>query len=963
MSVQVDSNRPLTLVYSLCKHVYLGYLIEPHVVQLNLDGSFSLSHRRIFSNTLSEFSEQVDEVDLKIITLLDTIEQSNLIKRFYKKPIRPTLYFTSVFNEEVYEVIRPYIENVLRQVFALLKGKPFFMMSKEGWPVEQQLELASSPCSILFHFRRNEQEVRYFPTIKYQDERIEFMFKDALVIVNQPAMLLLNNTLHYFDQEVDGKKISPFLNKRFIAIPKSAEKNYFKRFVGPLIEGHNVYAQGFEIKTQQYTAVSVLELSDMGTEHATLSVHFRYGPYLFKKQSELPVSVKMEHHPKEDTYTFWRVRRSKTWEENRIKELSEWGLTKLKNQNTSFKMLSTEVDENETYSLIDWLTEHELQLKERGFEIVQKEGDKQFLFGKMELNLDIREENDWFDIKALVHFGEFSIPFIELRDHIINHKREFVLPSGEIALIPEQWFSQFNTLFQLSTKKNSISLKRHHLGLLQELEEGEIAGLSMKRKVQSITGFGGIQACDVPINFHGDLRPYQKAGYDWFQFLKTYRFGGCLADDMGLGKTVQTLALLQKEKEENENCTSFIVMPTSLIYNWLNEAEKFAPELKILNHTGSFRSKSVEDFSNYDVVLCTYGTVRMDVDFLEDFYFHYIILDESQNIKNASSKSFKAIRELKGKHKLILTGTPIENSVADLWPQMEFINPGLLGGQTSFAKKFVAPIEKKKDVEQSRRLQALLKPFILRRTKAQVASELPEKTEKIFYCSMTEEQADYYERVKAEFRNDILQHSLEGTLNRSGVQVLKGLSKLRQLANHPVMIDEEYEFSSGKFENVVHHLNATIARGHKILVFSSFVKQMRIYRDYLDEHSISYSYLDGSTKNRAQVVDEFRGNDEIQVFLISIKAGGVGLNLTEADYVFILDPWWNPAVEMQAIDRTHRIGQDKKVFIYKFISKDTVEEKILALQNKKKGISSSLIQIEDDFYKSLNIEDIQEILT
>lgn len=962
MSVQVNPSKPFALVYSLCKHVYLGYLIEPHVVQLNQDGSYSLSHRRIFSNTASEFSEHIDEVDLKIIKLLDSIEQGNLIKRFYKKPIRPTQYFTTVFNDEVYDVIRPYIDDIIHQAFSLLKGKLFFMMSKEGWPVEQELSLASSPCSILFHFRRNEQEVRYFPTIKYQGERIEFMFKDALVIVNQPALLLLNNTLHYFDEELDGKKITPFLNKRFIAIPKSAEKNYFKRFVAPLIEGHSVYAQGFEIKTQQYAAVPVLELSDQGTAYAKLSLHFRYGPYLFKKLSNLPVSVKMDYNSKEDSYTFWRIKRSRLWEENRVKEICDWGLTRLAGQNTSFNVLPELAEKDGTYSLIDWLTENEGKLKERGFEVVQKEGEKQYLFGQMELNLDVLEENDWFDIKALVHFGEYSIPFIELRDHIINQIREFVLPSGEIALIPEQWFSQFNTLFQLSTKRNSISLKRHHLGLLQELEDGGIAGLSMKRKLQNITGFGAMKEWEPPKRFQGDLRPYQKAGYDWFHFLKTHRFGGCLADDMGLGKTVQTLALLQREKEDQKQCTSFIVMPTSLIYNWLNEAEKFAPDLRVLNHTGSSRSRSVEEFSNYDVVLCTYGTVRMDVEFLEGFYFHYIILDESQNIKNASSKSFKAIRKLKGKHKLILTGTPIENSVADLWPQMEFINPGLLGGQTSFAKKFVAPIEKKKDEEQSRRLQAVLKPFILRRTKAQVASELPEKTEKVFYCTMTEEQSDYYERIKSEFRNDILQQSLDGTLNRSGVQVLKGLSKLRQLANHPVMIDEDYEFSSGKFENVVHHLNTTIARGHKILVFSSFVKQMRIYRDYLIKQDIPYSYLDGSTTNRAQVVDEFRNSEEIQVFLISIKAGGVGLNLTEADYVFILDPWWNPAVEMQAIDRTHRIGQDKKVFIYKFISKDTVEEKILALQNKKKGISSSLIKIEDDFYKSLKLEDIQEIL-
>lgn len=968
MGMRVDSNKPFTLVYSLCKHEFLGYLIEPHVVQLNLDGSFSLTYQRIFSNTAADFLENLDETDLLIIKLLEGIEQSQIIKRFYKKPIRPSVYFTTVFDDTIFETIRPKIEKVLSKVLNLVKGKPLFLMSKEGWPVDQALSLAENPCSVLFHFRRNENEVRYFPTLKYEDERIEFMFKDAQIIVNQPAIMLLENTLYHFDQDVDGKKLGPFLNKRFIAIPKSAENNYFKRFVAPLIERHNVYAQGFDIKTQKYEAVPLIELSVNKNNEHELSLHFRYGPYVFKTLTERSVTVKIEYDAKADNYVFYRIRRSLQWEENRIKDLKELGLEKKTGLFNNFKIidLTSENDHSNEYRLIDWLNSNESNLKERGYEIIQVESETKYVFGRMELNLEIKEQNDWFDVMAEVQFGEYSIPFIELRHHILNHIREFVLPSGEIALIPEQWFSQFANLFQLSNKKNAISLKKYHLGLLQELQESEISGISMMRKMQKLSGFERVQEVDVPKDFNGDLRPYQKAGYDWFQFLKQYKFGGCLADDMGLGKTVQTLALLQKEKEENqtsERKTSLIIMPTSLIYNWLNESEKFAPNLRILNHTGSGRSKSVEDFDQYDVVLSTYGTTRIDVDILREFRFHYIILDESQNIKNATSKSFKAIRSLKGAYKLILSGTPVENSVADLWPQMEFINPGLLGGQNYFTKNFVIPIEKKKDEVQSKRLQSLVKPFILRRTKVQVASELPDKTEQIFYCTMTEGQADYYEKVKSEFRNSILQQSLDGTLNKSGIQVLQGLSKLRQLANHPLMIDEDYEYDSGKFENVIHHLESVLSRGHKVLIFSSFVKQMKIYRDYFDKEGLKYSYLDGATRDRATVVDEFRTDDTIQVFLISIKAGGVGLNLTEADYVFILDPWWNPAVEMQAIDRTHRIGQTRNVFIYKFITKDTVEEKILALQKRKKVISDTLIQIEDDFTKSLNAEDIEELLS
>jgi SNF2 family DNA or RNA helicase len=470
----------------------------------------------------------------------------------------------------------------------------------------------------------------------------------------------------------------------------------------------------------------------------------------------------------------------------------------------------------------------------------------------------------------------------------------------------------------------------------------------------------------MPVHFKGQLRNYQKAGYNWFSFLREYNFGGCLADDMGLGKTIQTLAMLQKIKEEDQQndtySTSLIVMPTSLIYNWLSEARKFTPKLKFLAHTGTNRNKDVSHFINYDIVITTYGITRVDVDLLKNFYFNYIILDESQNIKNPSSKSFKSVRALKSRHKLALSGTPVENSVSDLWTQLTFLNPGLLGTQAFFNEEYVQAIEKKKDEDKAKKLQTIIKPFVLRRTKEQVAAELPPKTEQIFYCDMTEDQATYYEKIKSAYRNDLLNSMDDGTFVKKQVQLLQGLTALRQLANHPYMIDDTYESDSGKFENVINTLDNVLKGGHKVLVFSQFVKHLTIFRKYFDAEKIPYAYLDGSTKNRGEIVADFQENTALKVFLISIKAGGVGLNLTEADYVFILDPWWNPAVEQQAIDRTHRIGQEKKVFIYKFIAKDTVEEKILALQNRKKRLASSLITTEESFIKSLTKEDIREIL-
>jgi SNF2 family DNA or RNA helicase len=431
---------------------------------------------------------------------------------------------------------------------------------------------------------------------------------------------------------------------------------------------------------------------------------------------------------------------------------------------------------------------------------------------------------------------------------------------------------------------------------------------------------------------------------------------------MGLGKTVQTLALLQAEKEKGKAGTSLLIMPTSLIYNWEMEAAKFTPELKVLTYTGTLRNKDISRFSKYDVVLTSYGITRLDVELFEKFYFNYIILDESQVIKNPTSNIAKAVIELKSRYKLTLTGTPLENSTLDLWSQMTFINPGLLGGQTFFKNEFLIPIEKKNDEAKTKKLNAIIKPFMLRRLKSQVATDLPEKVENIYYTNMTVEQEKKYEEAKSFYRHKILDQIDKEGINNTRMMILEGLTKLRQLSNHPKMIDPKYDGDSGKLEDVSHMLENAFLEGHKVLVFSQFVKHLDIIKDLLKSRKIPFAYLDGSSNDRKEQVEKFNKDQNLKVFLISIKAGGLGLNLTEADYVFIMDPWWNPAVEAQATDRAHRIGQKKKVFSYKFITRNTVEEKILQLQKHKLKLSENLIQSEESAIKSLSREDIEMLL-
>jgi len=962
--LRVDSSKPCQIIYAICRHEYLGYLIEPHIVQLNPNGEFSLTYQRLFSNTAKEFSQFLDDTDFKLIKILEEIEQGNIIKKYHKKLIRPFEFFSKVFNDQLFDTIRPKIERRMAEALALMPGKEICAMSKEGYPAERRLQIAAEPASVLFHFRRDAQEIRYFPTIKYHGMRIEFMFRNAEIICNQPAWMLLDDTLYYFDREIEGKKLQPFLNKRYIAVPRSSELSYFEKFVMPLIERHNVYAEGFTINTEKYEATPVLKPIYVEGGTSQLQLCFKYAGYIFQYGDGRHVSVRMERNG--DDYLFHRIRRSVAWEKGKLLFLEGLGLRTASSLFQNLEVAAAHEEEDLSLSIFEWLNQHHDELTEAGFEIEQPEGGKRYLFGTSKIDVEVKENNDWFDIYAVVYFGSYKIPFIQLKNHILNHKKEFTLPNGEIAVIPEKWFSQYGNLLHFSEGGKDIKLRRHHIGLVNELAGGELAGVTMSRKLQKLSEFEDVGDILMPQHFKGHLRPYQKAGFDWFHFLQQYHFGGCLADDMGLGKTIQTLALLQKHKEnieaEGSKSTSLIIMPTSLIYNWLNEAKKFAPKLRMMVHTGTFRYKSPEVFANYDVVITTYGITRIDIDLLSGYFFEYIILDESQNIKNPSSKSYQAVKQLKSRYKLILSGTPVENSVNDLWTQMSFINPGLLGSQQFFLNEFVTPIEKKKDEEKARRLQALIKPFVLRRTKEQVATELPPKTENLFYCKMSEEQANVYEKVKSEYRNELLRSLEDGTYAQTQMQVLQGLIKLRQIANHPSMIDDQYEGDSGKFENVVHTLTNVLDGGHKVLVFSQFVKQLAIYRDYFEAHGIPYVYLDGSTQNRGDVVKQFQEDAKTRVFLISIKAGGVGLNLTEADYVFILDPWWNPAVEQQAIDRTHRIGQTKNVFIYKFITKDTVEEKIVALQQRKLKVAQALITTEESFIKSLTADDIKEIL-
>jgi len=614
---------------------------------------------------------------------------------------------------------------------------------------------------------------------------------------------------------------------------------------------------------------------------------------------------------------------------------------------------------------IDWIKSNQEGLEEKGFIIEQLPNDaKKYFLGEASIKVEINENIDWFDIHAIIKFGDFSISFKDLRKLIGKNRNEITLPNGEVAVIPDSWVENYAEIFSFIRDEDpdKPKLDKHHIALIQQVDQKESARVTLDKKLMQLKNFKNIENQQVPVNFIGELRPYQKAGYDWLVFLNRYKFGGCLADDMGLGKTVQTLALLQGEKGRGVANASLLVMPTSLIYNWKRESKKFTPKLKIYDYTGTNRQKDISLFQGYDLVVTSYGIIRRDIEALVSYYFNYVILDESQAIKNPSSNISKSVRKLNSKHRLILTGTPLENSTLDLWSQMSFVNPGLLGHQAFFKKRYQIPIEKQQSEEQSKRLYNIIKPFILRRHKSQVAKDLPEKIENVYYSSMTEDQRQKYDDVKNQYRSEILNHIEDHGVNKSQMILLQGLTKLRQIANHPKLAEPDYSGDSGKMDDMLIMMENALAENHKILIFSQFVKHLSIVRELLTKRGLDYCYLDGATKNREEQVERFQNDKNVRLFLISLRAGGLGLNLTEADYVFLLDPWWNPAVEAQAIDRAHRIGQTKKVFTYKFIMSDTVEEKILELQQRKVKLAQDLITTDQGFIKNLTKEDISKLL-
>jgi SNF2 family DNA or RNA helicase len=961
------------LIIGLTEHRTFGNLFQAFLIEKKV--SFYSIVKLVKLHDLAELGLTDQEAEL--VKLTNQYSDETLVKKFSKQK-EAGKFFQQMDQKLFQEHISPYIDRHMRQIALLLmqqNTRLFFKQAKYSNLYEEDLiEVTDQFSKATFCFERTSEGTRYSLEIMHQGQPLKILHKNLTVVTSQPCSFVWQNKLYLF-QHISAKKLTPFLKKDVIAIPKTMEEKYLQTFVLNIVKNYPVRVSGFSIEERSSDKQALLSLEPNLQLEAIFLPKFRYGQTEYLTNSKSSVFVVLEK--KDDNYTFKKYVRDHQWETGLLNLLNQLGL-KEKNGNFHPKGVDLLDTTDRLFELLNWINKNKNRLQEAGFELQQNHFGKRYSTETQDLQVEIKTKEDWFDIYAKVRIGDYEIPFIKLKRHILNGIREFELPNGEVAILPKGWFTEYEDLLPFVKQDGStMKLKKYHYQLLKKHLKG--IDKSFFQRLDKISESASDQVA-VPANIQAKLRAYQEEGFSWMYRLYEHQFGGCLADDMGLGKTLQTLTLLLKlkrlkkqiivpktapndrqlsmfsEPQETDDAPSqaatLIVMPTSLIHNWENEIRKFTPSLKAYKYVGIQRKKSLNlegIISYYDIILTTYGTIRNDYEMLKEHEFFYLILDESQNIKNSGSKTYQTITKLKAKHRLVLTGTPIENSLSDLWSQINFLNKGLLGNQAYFKREFITPIEKKNDPEKQTKLQTLIRPFVLRRKKEEVARDLPPLTEQIRYCGMSKEQQTTYEKEKSIIRNNILQNIEKEGIKKSAIVVLQGLTKLRQLANHPSMLNGDDEAESGKFDEIFRSLKSLMAENHKVLIFSSFVKHLELLKQKIESEKWKYSILTGQTTKREEVIKKFQEDPENRIFLISLKAGGVGLNLTSADYVFIIDPWWNPAAENQAINRAHRIGQDKKVFVYRFITEDTIEEKIQLLKERKSSLAEKFVNSNNPF--------------
>ena len=913
------------------EHPIFGILLIPYIAERLNDGTLQLVEQAFHAS--SEAISMMSEAERQAIDIASYYTEKYLMGLYSReKTVSRFLHKLSKDPARIKNHIRPFIEKKLLEMLALIRenGLPFYQKQAGSKILYAHHAYHINPhdVEIRVTFHVDSKTFRYQLQCYYEGQSFSLSeLKPVVVLTSSPVTLLLGMELYFFPH-IESARILAFTKKRSISVDASQIEKYIDNIVIPIARYHEIETHGLNIMEEKCVCEAILSFEDVTYNGQALQLGFRYRDQIFTPDSAIEMK-KIVYRKTSGEICFFR--RNMIMEEQAVQLLTDAGLQQL---NNTYFSLSPKTPEK---TLVEWINNHR-ELLQQSFHLINNAENARYSLDEIHIEQSCDNEVDWFELHITVVIGNLRIPFSRFRKHILEEKREYLLPDGRMILLPEEWFSKYANLLEMGIQtEKGIRLKHTFIGAVQTaLGENGIKKIPAKQQIRKVA---------VPKTLKATLRPYQQKGFSWMVHLYKRGFGGCLADDMGLGKTLQTLTLLQyiyKPSAPKQPAT-LIVVPTSLLHNWRREAKRFtALSMTEYNNTVAIDKKRPEKFfGRFHLIFTTYGMMKNNIDILRSYRFKYVVLDESQNIKNSDSLNFRSAIQLQSNHRLVLTGTPIENSLKDLWAQFHFIQPDLLGAESAFQKQFIIPI-RQGNARVETQLQQLIAPFILRRSKKEVAPELPELTEETIYCDMTGEQNTCYEQEKNSLRNILLQHT-QSTDRLHSFSVLNGILRLRQLSCHPQLIFPDYTGTSGKATQIIETLDTLQSEGHKVLIFSSFVKHLELLAEAFQERGWKYALLTGSTSNRSSEIAHFTDQKDVQAFLISLKAGGVGLNLTQADYVFIIDPWWNPAAESQAIARAHRIGQDKQVIAYRFITQNSIEEKILHLQDEKRRLAETFV--------------------
>ncbi|HKK74401.1 MAG TPA: DEAD/DEAH box helicase [Saprospiraceae bacterium] len=948
------------VVYNL-EEVYPSlFLPIAYIVTYDKEGYLAHIKQRAMSQTVGSFNLELTEVRKRLFEIIDLLEPKVLEKKFSPPRRKQRSLLVLLEDANIKKTIFAYVHRLLAELLTQVAQHHFPIT----WNVERKvlvkdfvMGIGESHLEARLAFERTESEVLY--QLKLANGAGPWKIKDKEVtpITNHPAWLNVDHTLYHVP-DINGNMVKPFRNRDQVRIPEDKVKTYFQKFIVKIASRVDIEAEGFDVVQFEELQACRLEIvPGLFEEKLLLSVTMQYPNAEFRWNDPKSQRTSLQF---EEEIRILQVKREASVEKAFIEKLKDFGLEQ--GDGSYFRPKERTEDD---YFLVEWLIKHKAALEKAGFTVAETHlEDQQLDLHPPTLDLETEQVNDWFDIHGVVSIGEYSFAFKLLAKYISQGNRLYPLPNGTYFLIPEEWMNKYKSLVQFArSDQENMRINKSQYTLLNEVGLADQPAVEIDPEALDFTPSQKLKA---------DLRPYQLEGAKWLVQLYNNGLGGCLADDMGLGKTLQTIAVLLHAKEQLSEegqvnkgkggppqlnlfaqpddhdflnpLHALVVLPASLVFNWESELLKFAPHLSVYKHTGPKRHKKIQLLQRFDVILTTYQTALRDADLLREMEFEYIVLDESQQIKNRESKVFKALSDFEARHRVSLSGTPIENSLSDLWSQMQFINPDLLGSYGFFKREFISPIEKHQDEDKKTRLRNMVQPYLLRRTKREVAKDLPPLTTKIFYSEMSGEQKKLYEREKSAARNYLLEN-FDTSSPKYRILVLQSLTKLRQIVNHPKLVYKDYDKNSSKFTDILEHWDVIRRSGHKALFFSSFVQYLKLFRTQFEKEDQQFSWLTGDllAKERHKQIQRFEEDERVRSFLISMKSGGTGLNLTAAEYVFILDPWWNPTTEQQAIARAHRIGQEKNVIAVKFITRDSIEEKILRLQQRKSRLAHDII--------------------